>query len=110
MNIVNNRTILFWGSACLTIAVEALIAYGVYWYLLQRGYVYTFRVAVSTDYMSYNIVLLFCASVFCLLTLGIFRKRTHGKVETTLSYLLSFIKHPISVGSVLLFLFSFLFL
>lgn len=110
MNFANKRTILFWGYACLTIAVEALIAYWVYQVLLQRGYVYTFRVPVSTDFMSYNLVLLFCASLFSLLTLGIFRKRTYGEVETTLSYLLSYFKHPIPLGSVLLLLYSFLFL
>ncbi|MED4205665.1 hypothetical protein [Neobacillus mesonae] len=107
MNMIKSRIAGFWIGVCTTMAAEALIAYVLYWFLIQKGYVYTFRVAVNTHYLSYNLTLLFCTAVFSMVFWGVFRKSDNGEVQTTVQYLLSHVKHPITAGSLLLFLFTF---
>ncbi|WHY85639.1 hypothetical protein QNH39_24010 [Neobacillus novalis] len=108
MSIISNRGFVFLLRVFLTITVEALIAYIIYWFLIQRGFVYTFRVAVSTDYMSYKIILLFCSALFSAVTVGVFKEKDNGEVQTIPRFFLSYFKHPISLGSALVFLFTFL--
>lgn len=110
MSISRKRLIYFSYMIFLTVAIEALIAYIFYELLLRRGYVYTFRVPVSTNFVFYKYILLMSAAVFSAVTIGVFRRRNHGEVETTLQYFLSYLRHPIPLGSLLLFLGTFLFL
>ncbi|WP_286230891.1 hypothetical protein [Neobacillus mesonae] len=107
MNLFKSRVAGFWFGAFITMGAEALIAYVLYRFLIQKGYVYTFRVAVNTQYLSYNLTLLFCTAVFTMVFWGVFRERDNEEVQTTVQYLLSHVKHPITAGSLLLFLFTF---
>ncbi|RHW35720.1 hypothetical protein D1B31_18945 [Neobacillus notoginsengisoli] len=99
----------FWLWALLTAALELLFAYSIFKLLLERGYLYTFRIPVHTGFMSFPLVLLFCSAVFLAITLGVFRKESN-EAETLIQYFASFLKHPIPVGSLCLFTGTFLFL
>ncbi|CEG26500.1 hypothetical protein [Bacillus sp. B-jedd] len=103
------RKIEFWLWALLTAALELLFAYSIYKLLLERGYVYTFRIPVHTGFMSFPFILLFCSTVFLAVTLGVFRKES-GESETLGQYFASYFRHPIPVGSLCLFAGTFLFL
>ncbi|WP_156324530.1 hypothetical protein [Bacillus sp. FJAT-27245] len=103
------KKIEFWLWALLTLGVEALFSYTVFAMLKERGFVYTFRLPISTQYMSFQYILLFCSAVFLAVTLGGFRKESN-ETESLFQYFASFFKHPIPVGSLCLFLGTFLFL
>ncbi|RDU38287.1 hypothetical protein DRW41_01580 [Neobacillus piezotolerans] len=103
------KKIEFWLWAVLTLGVEVLFAYTVYIMLQERGYVYTFRIPISTHFMSFQYILLFSSAVFLAVTLGVFRKESY-ETESLFQYFTSFLKHPIPVGSLCLFLGTFLFL
>ncbi|WP_059173821.1 hypothetical protein [Bacillus sp. FJAT-27445] len=103
------KKIEFWLWALLTIGVELLLSYTAFKLLLDRGYVYTFRIPISTQFMSFDYILLFSSAVFLAVTLGVFRKESH-EAESLIQYFSSFLKHPIPVGSLLLFFGTFLFL
>ncbi|WP_409275211.1 hypothetical protein V1499_07845 [Neobacillus sp. SCS-31] len=103
------KKIEFWLWAVLTLGVEILLAYTVFIMFKERGFVYTFRIPVSTHFMSFQYILLFCSAVFLAVTLGVFRKESY-EAESLFQYFASFLKHPIPVGSLCLFLGTFLFL
>lgn len=101
--------ILFWFDVLLTISVELVVTYMFFQMAIERGFIYTFRIPVSTEYMTFPVVLLFSSVVFTACTIGVFRK-DNGEVQTLMQYFLSIVQHPIPLGSVLLFLTSFFFL
>ena len=104
-----NRKVEFWLWVLLTVGIELLIAYTGFKLIMDRGYVYTFRIPVHTGYTSFPMILLFCSAVFLALSLGVFRRES-DEVETTFKYFTSFLRHPIPVGSLCLFIGTFLFL
>jgi len=104
------RKIEFWLWALLTAAIELLFAYSIYKLLLERGFVYTFRIPVHTGFMSFPLILLFCSAVFLAVTFGVFRKGDSNESESLGQYFASYFKHPIPVGSLCLFAGTFLFL
>jgi hypothetical protein len=100
----------FWLYVFITAVLEIAVSYAIYMMLFQRGYIYTFRIPVGTDYLSFSYILLFISSVCSAISLGTLKEKDNGEVLPLFRHFLSYIKHPVTLGSVLLFLFSFLFL
>ncbi|WP_345240732.1 hypothetical protein [Pontibacillus salipaludis] len=97
----------FWIYVFLTIAIEISVAYVIHQAMVDRGLMYTVRKVVRTDYLQFPIVLLFVSLVCSAFSLGTLRERETGEVQSLPAYFLSFIKHPITFGSVSLFMLSF---
>jgi hypothetical protein len=103
------KVTLFWFDVLLTIAVELTVTYAFFYYTVERGFIYTFRIPVSTEYMTFPFTLLFSSIVFTAFSIGVFRK-DDGEVQSVWQFFLSYVQHPIPLGSVILFLTSFLIL
>lgn len=104
------KKLLFWFDVTLTIFVELCLSYIIYSLLVRQGYMYTFRVPISTEYLSFTFILLFMAAIFTACTIGIFKEKDNGEVQSLPVYFLSYVKHPIPLGSIILFLFTFFFM
>jgi hypothetical protein len=102
---MKNR-VLFWVYVGITMFVEYWLSYWVYEKHVERGFVFSFRMFVPTDFLTFPLTLLFMSAVFTASTIGVFRKSS-DEVETLSQYFLSFVRHPLPLGSLLVFLLSF---
>jgi hypothetical protein len=102
---MKNR-VLFWVYVGITMFVEYWLSYWVYVKHVERGFVFSFRMFVPTDFLTFPLTLLFMSAVFTACTIGVFRNSSDD-VETLSQYFLSFVRHPLPLGSLLVFLLSF---
>ncbi|QOR67284.1 hypothetical protein IM538_03860 [Cytobacillus suaedae] len=102
------KSVKFWGILALTISLELVVAYFAYVILKEQGYAYAFRFAVSTEFISYDYLVLFVSMLVFAFTVGALRDREKkGEIQSLPKYLSSYFKHPIPLGSLLLCLITF---
>jgi hypothetical protein len=102
------KGVKFWSILALTVVLELVVAYFAYVILKEQGYAYAFRFAVSTEYLSYDYLVVFVSMVVFAFTVGALReKEKKGVIQTIPKYLSSYFKHPIPLGSLLLFILFF---
>jgi hypothetical protein len=98
--------VLFWVYVGIIMFAEYWFSYWVYEKHIERGFVVSFRMAVPTDFLTFPITLLFISSVITVGTIGVFRNQS-DEVETLPQYFLSFVRHPLPLGSILVFILAF---